>query len=168
MTAAIFRHTGHWDADTRQNRALRFVESYAEELSSDLALPFSPTKYFSPSCTFYDTSNVTYRGFREIKAWMQRLFTPFDKLDFTGLSFLVVDESGRGLGPNYTVIAEFIGNHYFKGDPEPIVVPRLMVFTLAESETDDGFDGLQYVDVKLYWNTALVKDEKMKRDQAAA
>jgi hypothetical protein len=166
MTARIFRHDGHWGSKTRENRALRFIEAYANEVAADLTLPYSPTRYYAPSCTFFDTTNVTYNGAIEIKSWMQRLFSPFDKVEFTGISFLVIDESdAEGNTPLYTVNAEFMANYCFKGDPEPILAPRLFVFTISRSETEDGFDGLQYVDVKLYWDTALVKDEKRRRAQ---
>ena len=169
MTDIVFRHHGNWDATTRESRALRFVEAYATEITSDLNLPYSSTKYFSPSSTFYDTTDVTYRGAENIKTWMLSLFSPFDKLEFTGLSSIVIDESELGGGsPKYTVIAEFLGKHWFKGDPEPILAPRAMIFTIVASETEDGFDGLQYSEVRLYWNTALVKDEKVRRSQVKA
>lgn len=41
-----------------------------------------------------------------------------------------------------------------------------MIFNITASETEDGFDGLQYYSVMLYWNTSLVKDERMRRPQA--
>lgn len=167
-TATLFKHKGNWGSETRNHRALRFIETYANELVADLSLPYSATKYYSPSCIFFDTTNVTYTGATEIKAWMQQLFSPFDKVEFEGLSFLVIDESdAQGERPYYTVNAEFMAKYYFKGDLEPVQVPRLFVFTIGKSETEDGFDGLQYVDVKLYWNTSPVKDEIKRRSQLA-
>jgi hypothetical protein len=112
---------------------------------------------------------VTYRGAGDIKTWMQGLFSPFDKLEFTILSCIVLDESKQQRNsPKYTVIGEFLGKHWFKEDPEPILAPRAMIFTIVASETEDGFDGLQYSEVRLYWNTALVKDEKVRRSQVKA
>jgi hypothetical protein len=169
MTGTIFRYNGHWGSETRQNRALRFIEAYGNDVTGDLALPYSPTKFYAPSCTFADTTNVQYHGAVAIKEWMQQLFSPFDKVEFIGLSFLVIDESNTEENcSKYTVNAEFMAYYYFKGDPEPILAPRLFVFTIADSETEDGFDNLQNVDVKLYWDTALVKDERRRRLQAAA
>jgi hypothetical protein len=98
---------------------------------------------------------------------MQRLFSPFDKLDFAVISCFSVNESDpNDKKPRYIVIGEFLGKHWFKGDPEPILAPRLMVFNIDVSETEDGFDGLQYSSVRLYWNTSLVKDERMRRTLA--
>jgi hypothetical protein len=169
MTAArIFRHNGHWDSKTREQRAPRFIEAYANDVVADLTLPYSPTKYYSPSCTFSDTTNVKYHGALQIKSWMHNLFSPFSKIEFTGLSFLVIDESdAEEKMPLYMVNAEFMTKYYFKGDPEPVLAPRLFVFTISRSEAEGGFDGLQYVDVKLYWDTALVKEEKRRREQTA-
>ncbi|KAJ5453715.1 uncharacterized protein N7458_004671 [Penicillium daleae] len=164
MSFPVFRHNGPWNETSRQDRGLRFVESYATEITSDLTLPYSPTKYFSPSCTFYDATDVTYNGADDIKSWMQRLFSPFDKLEFALIGCFSVNESDlNDKKPKYTVVAEFLGKHWFKGDPEPILAPRLMIFNIDVSETEDGFDGLQYSSVRLYWNISLVKDERARR-----
>ncbi|KAH6714612.1 hypothetical protein BKA61DRAFT_632394 [Leptodontidium sp. MPI-SDFR-AT-0119] len=169
MGVTVLRHHGDWDATSRENRALRFIESYTKEMTSNLTLPYSSTKYFSPSCTFHDTTNVTYRGAGNVKTWIQGLFSPFDKLEFTPLSCIALDESEeQGNLPKYTVIGEFDGKYWFRGDPEPILAPRAVFFTIVASETEDGFDGLQFSEVSLYWNTALVKDEKVRRSQAKA
>lgn len=99
--------------------------------------PYSSTKYFSPSCTFQDATNVTFRGAGDIKTWMQGLFSPFDKLEFTILSCIVLDESEQQRNsPKYTVIGEFLGEHWFKEDAEPILAPRAMIFTIVASETE--------------------------------
>jgi hypothetical protein len=166
MSFPVFRHTGPWNEISRQDRGLHFVESYATEITSDLTLPYSSTKFFSPSCTFYDATDVTYKGAGDIKSWMQRLFSPFDKLEFAVISCLSINESDpRDKKPKYTVIGEFLGKHWFKGDPEPILAPRVMIFNIDVSETEDGFDGLQYSSVRLYWNASLVRDERMRRAQ---
>ncbi|KID81742.1 hypothetical protein MGU_10915 [Metarhizium guizhouense ARSEF 977] len=164
MNAATFRHTGDWNAASRQNRALRFIESYAKEVASDIGIQYSATKYYAPSCVFFDTTNVKYNGANDIKAWMQRLFSSFDKIEFTGLTFLVIEEGiPEHDTPIYTVNAEFMAKYYVKGDPEPVSVPRLFIFTIGQSESEDGFDGLQYLDVKLYWDTSLVKEKILRR-----
>jgi len=165
MTATIFRHTGHWDYQSRQNRALRFVESYGSEVQTDLRISYSATKYYAPTCTFFDTTNVAYHGAPEIKAWMQSLFSSFDKIEFIGRSFLVIEEQGETASPAYTVNAEFMATYYVRGDPEPVSIPRLFVFTIGSSLSDDGFDGLQFLNVKLFWDTHPVK-EKMKKSIA--
>ena len=164
MGSHVFRHNGPWSPESRQNRALRFVQSYADEICQDLSLPYSPTKYFSPTCDFEDTTRITYHGAIEIKTWMQGLFEPFNKLDFPPRHCIVVDDSDRnGSEPVYTAIAELDGYHWFRGDTEPIVVPRIMIFEIRQSVSDDGYDGLQFTKVKLYWNTSLLKEEKMSR-----
>ena len=86
-----------------------------------------------------------------------------------GISFLVVDESKSDIdrhGSLYTVNAEFMVKFYLRSDPEPVLVPRMFVFEIGRSVSDDGYDGLQFVQVKLYWDTALVKDEVRRRAAA--
>jgi hypothetical protein len=162
MPVTVFRHKGHWDTHTRENRALRFLESYALAVESDLSLPYPNTKYYSLPCPFFDTTNVTYTGADAIKTWMLKLFSPFDKVRLESLNFMVVDESESGKA-YYTVNAEFMAKYWLKGDPEPILAPRLFVFTVTDTETEDGFDGLQFSEVHLYWDTALVSNEAKRR-----
>ena len=162
MTATIFRHKGDFDEDTRKNRALRFIEAYAHNIASDLTLTYPDEKWYSPNCVFFDTTNITYIGAKAIKTWMLELFSPFDRVGLEALSFQVVDESTDGKA-DYTVNAEFMIAYFLKGDPVPIFAPRIFVFVVRNTESDEGYDGLQYTDVKLYWDTDLVKSEAKRR-----
>ena len=162
MAVTIFRHKGPFDSESRQNRALRFIEEYTNDIASSLKLQYPDTKYYSPTCVFFDTTSVTYTGAKAIKEWMLQLFSPFDKIGCEGMSFLVVDESSSD-GTKYTVNAEFMMEYYLKGSLEPIAAPRMFVFEIGDSVTEDGFDRLQFTDVKLYWDTDLVKSEIKRR-----
>jgi len=165
MAAVVFKHTGDFDARTKENRALRFVHKYFADVSGSLKLEYPDTQYYALSAVFFDTKNVTYTGAKDIKTWMLKLFSPFDKLALTGMSFLLIDESipGKSL---YTVNAETMVSYYVKGDPVPILVPRLFVFEIRDGENGEGWDGLQFFDIKLYWDTALLIDEIKKRKAA--
>ncbi len=167
MTVTVFRHEGVFDARTKSNRALRFVHKYFSDVTGSLALSYPDTQYYSPSAKFFDTKNRTYIGAKAIKKWMLELFSPFDKLSLAGMSFFVVEEDtereGGKLERTWTVNAETMVGYYVKGDPEAILVPRLFVFVIKEGETGEGWDGLQFFDVKLYWDTALLLDEIKRR-----
>jgi hypothetical protein len=163
MPITIFRHTGDFDDHTRENRALRFIEGYVRNISSDITLSYPDTKWYSPNCIFFDTTNVTYTGAKAIKTWMLKLFSPYDRLGAEGMRFQVVHESDEISGAKYTVNAELMTAFYLKGDPEPVLIPRIFVFVIEDSETKEGFDGLQYTDVRLYWDTDLVKSEARRR-----
>jgi len=164
MTAAVFKHTGDFDAHTKDNRALRFVHKYFTDVTSSLELEYPDNQYYAPSAVFFDTKNVTYNGAKNIKTWMLELFSPFDKLGLEGMSFLVVDESNSSTGKSlYTVNAETMVSYYVKGDPIPILVPRLFVFEIRDGEDREGWDGLQFFNIKLYWDTALLVEEIKKR-----
>ena len=158
MAPTIFRHKGDFDAHTRDNRALRFIEAYAHNSASDLTLSYPDTKWYSPDCVFFDTTNVTYVGAKDIKIWMLELFSPFDKVSLEALSFQVVDDSNDKGVFDCTVHTEWMVAYYLKGDPKPIFAPRMFVFQIQDGE--GGFDGLQYVDVKLYCK--LCRPEKKR------
>ncbi|TVY41473.1 hypothetical protein LSUB1_G002610 [Lachnellula subtilissima] len=162
MAATIFKHTGDFDALTKSNRALRFVHKYFAEVTSSLKLNYPDTEYYAPSAVFFDTKNVTYTGAKDIKKWMLELFSPFEKLSLTGMSFFVVDESTSGKSL-YTVNAETMVSYYVKGDPVPISVPRMFVFEIKDDEDGQGWDRLQFFDIKLYWDTALLVGDIKRR-----
>jgi hypothetical protein len=120
----------------------------------------------SSTCSFYDTTNVTYTGATNIIEWMRQLFAPFSKLEFECINALVIDwASDQQNGPKYTVIGEFDAYYWFKGDSERISVPRMMIFEIGSRSSDDAVYGLQYAGVKLYWNTAILKDERLSLPQ---
>lgn len=124
-----------------------------------------PSLVYAPSAVFFDTTNVTYTGADVIKKWMRQLFSKLDKLEADPKSFLVIDESTANKAL-YTVNAEFNFRYFVKGDPSPILVPRIFVFEIRDKESEDGFDDLQLFDIKLYWDTAQLKDEIRRRDIA--
>ena len=165
MAAIIFKHKGNFDSHTKENRALRFVHKYVKAVGADLSLPYSDTKFFAPSAVFFDTKNVTYTGAAAIKTWMLKLFSPFDKMELDGMNFIVIDESTES-NALYTATVETMVKFFVKGDPVPIFVPRLFIFEIRDSVSEDGFDGLQFYDIKLYWDTALLSNEiKRRREQ---
>ena len=97
---------------------------------------------------------------------MDECIYPFDKVELRGMSFVVIDETTETKAL-YTATVETMMTFYVKGDPEPISVPRLFVFEISDSESDDGFDGLQFFNVKLYWDTALLVNEiKRRREES--
>jgi hypothetical protein len=166
MAGSIFRHKGDWSPHTEENRALRFIHAYVGDVTGNLNLDSSDTKFYAPSAVFFDTTNVTYTSAGAIKKWMRQLFSKVDKLEADAKSFLVIDES-TSYKTLYTVNAEFNFRYFVKGDPSPILVPRMFVFEIRDKESEDGFDDLQLYDVKLYWDTALLKDEIRRRDNIA-
>jgi hypothetical protein len=167
MAATVFKHTGDFDTHTKENRALRFVHKYFSDVTGSLELAYPDTQYYAPSAVFFDTKNVTYTGAKNIKTWMLELFSPFDKLELKGMSFLVVDESSPPTRQSlYTVNAETMVSYYVKGDPVPILVPRFFVFEIRDGEGGEGWDGLQFFDIKLYWDTALLVEEIKRRKSA--
>jgi hypothetical protein len=168
MPPTIFRHSGPYSTETRSQRPLRFIEAYTNEVSSSLTLSYPDTQYYSPTCNFFDTTNKNYVGATAIKTWMLKLFSPFSKVGIEPTSFLVIDEGGDE--KEWTVYFECMVDYYLKADQEkgrdevPILAPRIFVFVIGEEEEGSGgFDGLQFRDVKLYWDTALVSNEVKRR-----
>lgn len=111
MTVTVLRYHGEWDATSRENRALRFVEPYTKEMTSNLTLLYASTKYFSPSCAFHDTTNVTYRGAENITTWVRGLFSLFNNLNlYLWVVLQLVSLRNKAIHPNTLSLVNSTGN----------------------------------------------------------
>jgi hypothetical protein len=108
--------------------------------------------WYSPDAVFHDTTTAVYIGGERIWTWIQGLFSPFSKIHHQGEEFCVITKPDG----TFVVYSSFLSHFYFKGDPVPAIIPRFFVFTLGASKTEDGCDGLQIREVRLYWDTALI------------
>lgn len=93
---------------------------------------------------------------------MKRVFGQFEKIVMEPRFFQVIDES-EAVARKYTVIAELMVSYYPKGDPEPVLAPRLMVFSIVDGVDEEAYEGLNFEEVYLGWNTGVVKEEIVKR-----
>jgi hypothetical protein len=161
MSITVHRHHGPWDQSTRRLRPLKYLEDYITEVTSNFRLLYPNTKYFSPSSIFHDNAAV-FHGANEIMALMKRNFGQFEKMSMEPRYLQVVDES-EGEKCLYTVIAELMVSYYIKGDSDPVLAPRLMVFTITNGLDEEAYDGLVFSEVYLSWNVGIVKDEVARR-----
>ncbi|KUJ11030.1 uncharacterized protein LY89DRAFT_739245 [Mollisia scopiformis] len=161
MPITVHRHHGPWDQSTRKIRPLKYLEDYISEVTSDFRLLYPNTKYYSPDAIFHDNA-ATFHGANDIKAMMKLVFGKFEKASMEPRYLQVIDET-EGEKALYTVIGELMVSYYIKGDAEPVLAPRLMVFTIMNGTDSEAYDGLVFSEVYLSWNVGIVKDEVARR-----
>ncbi|RDW77526.1 hypothetical protein BP6252_05579 [Coleophoma cylindrospora] len=170
---SYFEHKGSFPDDhSRENHALRFMEHYVSRIdSADYKCSYLP--YYHPQAVFHDTTGVDYVGGPAIWEWISGLFGPMSKIEMETVETLVISK------PNGTHVLymELMSHFWLKsraGLP-PIDIPRSMVFTLgpaagehgeeADQEKGIGFEGLQIVDARLYYDRSLLLPHLVKSKQ---
>ncbi|KAJ2976657.1 hypothetical protein NQ176_g4816 [Zarea fungicola] len=167
-------HHGHWDSSTREIPALAFIEKYANTVDSlDLtAYPFHD--WYAPDSVFYNGDGISYRGGNAIWSWMKGLFSPFTavhhQVECIRLFHEQVDFQNAKIDAE-TIILETSTVFTVKGlEPrdQPIVVPRLLQFTVGASQVaGQGTDGMQIFVAKAWWDTAVLQKEILARKEAS-
>jgi hypothetical protein len=151
-----FEHHGSgYDAHTRSSPALRFLEHYSTKIdSADYAGSFLP--YYHPNAIFHDATGVDYVGGAAIWKWIIGLFGPMSKIHMETQHLLVISRPDDG---TEVIYGEWTAHFWVRGREEKVSIPRSMVFTLGKAEGEGevvGFEGLQIVDVRLYYDRSML------------
>ncbi|TAQ90316.1 hypothetical protein B7494_g1353 [Chlorociboria aeruginascens] len=159
-----FVHEGPYPDDhSRQNHALRFLEHYAQKINSaEYSGSYLP--YYHPDAVFHDATGVDYVGGEAIWTWIRGLFAPFEKIYMEGKHILVIAKPDG----THVIYCEWLAHFWLKGHQEDITIPRSMVFTLGRAEGDGeaiGFEGLQILDVRLYYDRSLLTPYLRRSEQ---
>lgn len=155
-------HYGTWDMSTRDEPVLCFMEKYVVKVESlDLSGPFHA--WYAPSCNFYNTDGVVYKGGDEVWTWMQTLFAPFlgvhHNIKTVRLWRATPRDADRARDAQWVMMdtetAFTFKNDQLKG--RSVSVPRLLVFMVGRSEVvGQGTDGLQILAAKAWWDSGAL------------
>ena len=146
---STYTHHGTWNDQSRKAPTLRFLESYFAKVDSLDLLSSPSSAFYAPSATLHDTKGNIHTSGPRIWECMQRLFTPFDKIEHIPIEIRVIeDESGRDI-----IYAQFLTHFRLSGDEEEIVAPRFFVFGVGRAEEGEG---LQIFEVRAFWDTGIL------------
>lgn len=169
MVASVFSQHGSWNAATRAIPALRFLEVYTKKVDAiDITGPFH--NWYAPSARFYNSNGTVYNGGQEIWSWIGGLFGPFVSVYHDNKIIRLFPasemEAASDRDANWIMIdTETAFNMSGKlAGSDPIVVPRFLMFLVGKSEVEgQGTDGLQILEAKVWWDTAVVQQEFIRR-----
>lgn len=154
-----FTHYGIWDQSSRQVPVLSFIEKYSTQVDS-LAITGPFHHWYAPSCNFYNTNGVVYRGGDNIWNWMKDLFGQFKSVHHEVTLVRLFNATEPDIAAERAaqwVIMETQAAFITKDQPSsygPIVVPRLLMFLVGKSEVEgQGTDGLQILQAKVWWDS---------------
>jgi hypothetical protein len=110
------------------------------------------TTFYSPLAMFHDNKGDVHLGGSAIWEKTKRLFSPFSRIYHEVVEIRVVPSpEGRDV-----VYGEFLTHFWLKGDNAEIVAPRFFVWTIGEAVDGAGTEGLQFVEVRLFWDTGIL------------
>jgi hypothetical protein len=144
-----------WDATGPQTPVQQFFKKYVDTVDSYGFNHGSGLRFYAKDVIFHNQNNAQYNGGDEMWAWMKRLFGQFERLrhDFHNL-WEVKNEDGTT-----TIMTQWTRNIWLSGNDtaEPTVsIPLSWVSIIGPADFADAVDGLNYKEVWLYWDTALL------------
>jgi hypothetical protein len=165
-------YIGSLDTFSQSSETLAFITKYVSTVDSmDLSDPFE--KWFAPSAQHYNGDGVRFFGGAAIWNWMRGLFGQFEKVQhdmkITRILPYVSEMESENGKTGELVLLDCITTFWIGGDLEGdgIAVPRMLSFLVAEAEEDgQGTNGLQIVEVKTWWDTAVLGKEIAERKNA--
>ena len=122
---------------------------------------------------FYNTNGILYHGGDEIWSWMKSLFGPFGAVHHNLKVVRLIKATPTEAAPerdacwvmSETDTAFSIKDPLLAGDP--IVVPRLLMFLAGKSEVyGRGTNGLQILEAKVWWDSAVLERELAARKES--
>jgi hypothetical protein len=162
-----FTHSGPFSAESRKHAAFNFLEKYSAIVDSCNLTGTPSSAFYSPVAIFRDTKGDVHIGGDVIWNGMSRLFSPFSKIHHEVVELRVLP----GVNGRDVVYAEFLTHFWFRGEEYELKVPRFFVFTIGKAEEGTGTDGLQFEEVRLFWDTGVigrfVTEKKRRQGQDA-
>jgi hypothetical protein len=156
MPQLISHITGaQWEQDGPSTPSQRFFKEYVETVDSKGYDIGSGLKYYSPDVTFHNQNNAVYHGGEEMWAWMKKLFGVFERIRHDWVHFIEI-ERDDGTSQIYTQNVRnlwLLGN---KSEEPTVSIPVTMIAVIGKSGREETPEGLEFKEVWLYWDTALL------------
>ena len=145
--------------------AQAFFEAYVKNVDAGDYRDTPLTKWYSPKAIFHAQNGTVYDGDEAIGEWMRGpVFGVFEmvKHDF-GSYYEILPEKGDSL-----VFMRATRHVYMKGnrDEPDVTVPMLWNCTIGPADSKDGYNGLQFKEIFLGWDTSKVAMLMQKRNES--
>jgi hypothetical protein len=146
-----------WLNSGPRTRAQRFIRDYSMRVDRKDFDTCGGLRYYSTNVTFHNQNNAEYHGGEQAWTWMKELFAPFEKMRHDVHQLYEIDP-GDGSG-NVIVEVRVTRNIWMKGntgEKPDVSVPVHLTWIIGEAETEGACEGLQFKEVWIFWDTALL------------
>lgn len=135
----------------------KFFEAYGRSVDSLTFAQTSMTQWYSSKVTFRSETGKLFHGAEEMKTWMKDLFFSFEKIKHVPEYYVQYSSKNAEGKESMKVHAQFRRLLWLKGntgDEPDVDTPVAWVCEVGKADEgdEDGYLGLQFKDVSLYWD----------------
>ncbi|KAB8236522.1 hypothetical protein BDV23DRAFT_168779 [Aspergillus alliaceus] len=144
-----------WIAQGPQSPAQEFFKNYVDTVDANGFNYGSGTKFYAKDATFHNQNNAQYNGGDEMWAWMKQLFGKFRQMrhDFINVYEITNDDGTT------TILSQNVRHIWMPDnttDSPSVSIPLSWICRIGPADMGGTLNGLQYKEVWLYWDTALL------------
>lgn len=158
MTVNTHAFTGTPPASAaREIPAIRFYSAYSEAFANHFDTTPSD-KFYAASCKMHLTDGSLRTDGAEMWKFFGSLYSAFPKVTRDLLSFIVVSDDDAG---THQIHTQFVTSlHLDASGQRKIDVPQAFVYTLGKADEGKGTEGLQFVELRNYYDRSLIDKVK--------
>lgn len=147
-----------WSTLGPQSPAQVFYKEYVSTMDSGGFNQGSGTCFYAPSVIYHAPNGTTYHDGDQMWRWMRELFAPFERLNHPihSVREIAHTDDDAGTVTLYARATRRLWMNGNKSDKPDVEVPMFWMCTIGPAETKDGFGGLQFKEVWLFWDTAVL------------
>ncbi|KAJ5126431.1 hypothetical protein N7448_005733 [Penicillium atrosanguineum] len=144
-----------WAAIGPKSPTQQFFKNYVETVDANGFNSGSGTRFYAKDAIFHNQNNAQYNGGDEMWAFMKQLFGRFRKMkhDFINV-FEIENDDGT-----MQLISQNVRNIWMldnETDQPSVSIPMSWICRIGPADEMGTANGLQYKEVWLYWDTALL------------
>jgi len=156
QTVLLSQLTGdQWRKGSFETASQRFFAEYAKTVDNYGFTSGSGSRFYGKDVVFHNQNNVDYHGSDQMWSWMKQIFGQFEHLRHDiHWAWDIEQTNGES-----KLIVQMTRNIWIKGshakEPE-VSAPAMFICTIGPADHPDAFEGLQFKEVWLYWDTMLL------------
>lgn len=131
---------------------MAYLARYLKDFNSDFE-SIKSERYYSKHCVMVLPDGTLSTGYEAMWNFFNHIYSGYLKVtrDVHSLILVLDDEEGTG-----RIYSQLDTRLYYKPD-QCIVVPQSFVYTVGKAEEGVGTDGLQFIDLKCYYDMSLIE-----------
>ena len=144
-----------WHTTGPKTSVQQFIKQYVETVDSNGFNTGSGSRFYSNEVVFHNQNNAEYHGGEEMWAWMKLLFGQFRRLKHDILNVWEISNDDE----TSTLMLQGVRNIWLSGNfthTPTVSIPMSWVSRIGPADSPEAVNGLQFQEVWLYGDTALL------------
>lgn len=155
-TEAFIANPWIWYNDEEKTPTQMFFEAYANAVNTRTFDEAPMTRWYAPSVNTRSETLKEFHGAQAMADWMRDLFIPFERIHHIPETYLEHTNPDGTVSVYATCLWQFWLKGNMSDEPDSNT-PLAWVAKVGLAETEDGYNGLQWKELQLFWDkTKLV------------